>query len=909
MSNPKAKTNRGGTAHVISHTHWDREWYLTVEQYRFRLVRMLDRVIELLQHDDAWNSFFLDGQTQALVDYLEVRPEQEPEVRKLIRKDKLRLGPWCVQPDEQLISGEATIRNLLSGRDDCRRFGGGEPVGYLADNFGHSTQMPQILRGFGLDNAAFWRGYDENHIPGAEVRWEGADGSTVLAIMLVRGYSNAAGFGPQETDDKRLLRNLPVVQRLSRTGHLPVTEGIDHSLPPANLREVLAEIARQFPDLKVCHTGWRELLAEIRPHWDSLPVLQGELMWCPGLASTLSNRLGQKQANQRCETLLASCAEPLASLALLAGARYPDGFLRRAWHLMVKNAAHDSIGGAHTDPVARDVKQRFARVAEIGRGVVNDALDALVGLEGEGQEPAAQGRVAVFNPAGSTLNGVVEISLDLPDPHGRDWRFHSFAGIALYDGADRVPIHVVDDQPTIHPVYQERIIPKIRNTRTLRLLAEVTGLPPLGVKTLAYMPGNQAPQVNILQAEERAKETVCVEPPLLSPQPGVLRNEQVEVRVHPDGSFDLTLLATGRCWTGLNALVDEQDNGNQYEFAFPKNRAAATPAPGRILTALNSPLRSVVRVETTLDLFDERPDNPDLLQRRMGNDAPAVACALTVEIGLDKGSARVDVSVKLDNRGAGHRLRARFGPVGDGHRLRVSTPFDLVDRTPALNAERPRGITQAQMDALNAQGMQGFLVVNDASGGFALAGRGLYEYQHYRQAEAIGLTLLRSVGTINFGFERWGSSEDGYLPGRQQMDYAFCPFSGDLHGGGTLARVDAFLAPVACRQYPQGEGFTVAGPALPDARLRFSALKQAEERPALIFRFFNSSEETVSASIPLGRRYAEIWQCRPDETRERRVGKAVETVTLEVAPKKIVTLELVPAVSGGIGKQTKKGTG
>ncbi|RLE33603.1 hypothetical protein DRJ58_03420, partial [Candidatus Acetothermia bacterium] len=33
---------------VVPHTHWDREWYLSFEEFRFHLVEALDRVISLL---------------------------------------------------------------------------------------------------------------------------------------------------------------------------------------------------------------------------------------------------------------------------------------------------------------------------------------------------------------------------------------------------------------------------------------------------------------------------------------------------------------------------------------------------------------------------------------------------------------------------------------------------------------------------------------------------------------------------------------------------------------------------------------------------------------------------------------------------------------------------------------------
>ncbi len=36
------------TLHVISHTHWDREWYLTFQQFRLKLVHLIDKLLDIL---------------------------------------------------------------------------------------------------------------------------------------------------------------------------------------------------------------------------------------------------------------------------------------------------------------------------------------------------------------------------------------------------------------------------------------------------------------------------------------------------------------------------------------------------------------------------------------------------------------------------------------------------------------------------------------------------------------------------------------------------------------------------------------------------------------------------------------------------------------------------------------------
>jgi hypothetical protein len=121
----------------------DREWYLTHEQFRLRLVDLVDRVLERLEADAAF-TFHLDGQTVVLEDYLDVRPEQEERLRAHVASGRLLVGPWYVMPDQFLVSGEALVRNLARGHRIARRFGGGMRADDIPDPPGHVAQMPQI---------------------------------------------------------------------------------------------------------------------------------------------------------------------------------------------------------------------------------------------------------------------------------------------------------------------------------------------------------------------------------------------------------------------------------------------------------------------------------------------------------------------------------------------------------------------------------------------------------------------------------------------------------------------------------------------------------------------------------------------------------------------------------------------
>ncbi|MFZ2658677.1 MAG: hypothetical protein WAX69_27340, partial [Victivallales bacterium] len=121
-------------AHVVSHFHWDREWYLPFQDYRELLVRVIDELMDLLEQDPGYRCFTLDGQTVPLEDYLAIRPEQRERLLRQVKSGNIEIGPWFVQPDEFLLSGESLIRNLLLGFRQARAIGV-EPmkVGYVPD--------------------------------------------------------------------------------------------------------------------------------------------------------------------------------------------------------------------------------------------------------------------------------------------------------------------------------------------------------------------------------------------------------------------------------------------------------------------------------------------------------------------------------------------------------------------------------------------------------------------------------------------------------------------------------------------------------------------------------------------------------------------------------------------------------
>src|SRR5205823_550206 len=321
---------------------------------------------------------------------------------------------WYLQPDEFLVSGESLVRNLQIGLRQAAEYGEQMRAGYVPDRFGHIAQLPQILPGFGIDNAVFWRGVGaEAHK--SEFYWAAPDGTQVLVVHLADplGYSNAR-LMPLEAEEFATRVKLLTVQILPRatTNTLLFMNGSDHLEPQDGLPEIIeaanALLAHISPEQEkiLTHVGHAVENNNTRrfdgihvrmgtlPQYveaihqqngghtagtnesqqaTSLQVLRGEMrssQYSHLLPAVLSTRMWIKQQNTATEHLLEHWLEPLTAWAWKLGATYPAGLVRMAWKYLLQNHPHDSICGCSIDQVHRENAVRFAQSQQIAESVI-----------------------------------------------------------------------------------------------------------------------------------------------------------------------------------------------------------------------------------------------------------------------------------------------------------------------------------------------------------------------------------------------------------------------------------------------------------------------------------------------------------------------------------------------------------
>jgi membrane-associated phospholipid phosphatase len=363
-------------AFVVPHTHWDREWYERFEGYRARLIPMVSKLLDLLERDSAFRSFTFDGHSIWAEDYLEKRPADRSRIEALVRAERLFIGPWYVLADNLLVSGESLLRNFQEGLRVSASFGRAMRVGYVADPFGHPAQTPQLLRGFGYGSYVFSRGVgDEGERVGAEFRWQGPSGDSVLATHLVDHYSGGLQLvgdvaeTPQALRARvrsRLGRMLDVTTAYANGSALLFMVGDDHVDAYARLPEAVAAWDELLPNVDARITSLEEYEAAMA---QPRGLVVGEMVrgrYRPILRGVNSTRVWIKQENAACERLLLERCEPLD--ALTGGAARDE--VRSLWRTLLQNHPHDSICGCSIDDVHDvDMAPRFARVRGDGQAL------------------------------------------------------------------------------------------------------------------------------------------------------------------------------------------------------------------------------------------------------------------------------------------------------------------------------------------------------------------------------------------------------------------------------------------------------------------------------------------------------------------------------------------------------------
>ncbi|NNG66469.1 glycoside hydrolase family 38 C-terminal domain-containing protein [Caldanaerobacter subterraneus] len=720
------------TIHIIPHTHWDREWYFTFEQSRVLLVYFMDELLEVLERDPEFKYFVLDGQAVILEDYLEVRPENRERIKKLVEEGRLIIGPWYTQTDELLVSGESILRNLYYGIEKCLEFGDYMKIGYLPDSFGQSAQIPQILGGFGIKKAVFWRGLSERHTKYTEFIWESPDGSRVFAVNMPMGYA-IGKYLPHDVKKahERLLLLIDRLKEKATSDNILIPNGHDQMPVQKDLTYLIKELNKIDKENKYVISNFDKYIEEVlkgkKP--EEFEVVQGELTHQKYMRihrGIYSTRYNLKKANFDVENLLANYVEPILTIGYTLGLPYPQGLVEKAWKEILKNHAHDSICSCCTDEVHKDMECRFKQASEIGKSLLEVTLRKI----SEGlPEVSGREQLLIFNTLPYSRDGILRATLYTYKDKFR-----------IYDGEEEVRYQVLNKKIVDMGKKDRRIVARGEKLflNEVDVLIEVHNVSPLGYKTLYVIP----------LEEGELKECVEIR------NSSVIENEYYRIKANKDGTIDLYDKLNNLKWEKLMIFEDGGDAGDEYNYSPPERDYViySTDDEEVSIKTVYGALNQQIVIERNLRV----PRN--LEERKKG--VTSVEIPVKIEVSLEKGSRIVKVKINIHNKACNHRLRLLFKTDIKTETSFADQQFGIIERKNKLPEEDFWKEESWQEKPIPLYPMQSFVDLNNKEYGFAVITSGIKEYEIIgKEFDTIAITLFRSVGYL-------GKRELLYRPGR-----------------------------------------------------------------------------------------------------------------------------------------------
>ncbi|NIA12788.1 MAG: hypothetical protein GWP08_01815 [Nitrospiraceae bacterium] len=920
--------------HVISNTHWDREWLYDFRETRMQLVSFFDQLLDILDTEPEYKSYVLDSQAIPVEDYLEVRPEKRSTIERHVAGGRLLVGPWYSCPEGFCVNGESLVRNLLYGHRVARSFGGVMKVGHTPFSYGQNSQMPQIYMGFGIDAMLFYHGVAHDDTAN-EFIFEGADGTRILGSQMSSGarynfYHNVyrrvlynekildreydwrrgglpfhlcsearamghhflldpvVGFHSEHLEEcVRALRDAEL--DVATTRFLAFMDGHDSSVADTAVLRIIEEAGKDLGQDRIFHSSLPALMDKIKGAVKDLEVLKGERRVPKPMggrihlySDVLSCRTRMKRANVLTEVALQRLAEPFATIASGLGAEYPATLLDTAWKLLLRSHAHDSIAGTGVDDIERDMFHRLRQVTNISKGIVRRGLEQIqVRIDNSDANPEDV-LLTVFNPSPYSRTEVVTAVIDLPEGTG----YETFA-LAETGNREPLPLQIVSRKPCHSVVNHEGNATAMMTCERVVLRFLANDVPGFGYATY-HLVRDDATTYGSLVCGANAME-----------------NEHLRVAIQSDGTLSVTHKETGVTYDGLHYFEDSGEAGNAWMHVEPgfDRVVSSLGAPVSVSLEGDGPLQATYAIRYIMSVPAGLDENGgDAWQRLDGFDNAAKRTEETRDlviasrVTLRKGARAVEVVTRFDNPAKNHRLRVLFPSRLDTNVCHAESAFDVVER------EIVPGPESAWRDTVSPTfPMQRFVDLSDGNAGLAIINDGIREYEVTRNADrAIALTLMRafeiSLTTVSFRWEPHPEMIGSQSLGEHEFRYLIYPHAGTWDQAGVPREAEALALPLEPAQaaahdgdLPKRHSFLTIEP----APLQLSALKRLDGADAMVMRVFNPTNAAVQGTLAFDQRPASARLLTLEELPIENASCRDNTVHIDVGPKKIVTVEVL----------------
>lgn len=869
---------------IFSHTHWDREWYRTFQEFRFALVEVIDQIITLVQNKE-YDFFILDGQTIVLEDYLEIKPEKKAILKEKISQGEIVVGPWYILPDEFLVSAESLVRNLLIGKNLALEFGKCQNIGYLPDMFGHIAQMPQILKGFGIDKAVVWRGVNPKK---NLFVWKGLDSSELLTAHLTEGYYNTflINYENQKKDLEAHLEKLK--NNTSDENLLLFPNGGDHLAPPSNIKEILNTVNSDFPAYNFENSTLETYFDKLEYKLENLEVISGELR-DPEIAYILpavfSARTYLKQFNFKIQNLITNWVEPLSVTNWLLTNDYNEGFVELIWKNLLKNQPHDSICGCSTDQVHKEMVNRYEETEQLCKKLLNKTMFSIA--ESLNLDKKAE-YLVFFNVSSNAKNTLKQMDIDFIESEKVEF-------FKLEDElGNEVPYELISKNNVRKFISEIDVLPDWINVDRFKIELKVKDIKALGTKTIKILK-NVAPTNKALSDVLTNEHSI--------------ENTFVKVFVK-DGEIFGENLKVGELFN-INSFYTSGDVGDEYNYSPPKEDFLRFAIIKEVSITKESNLSSTMKVEYDLDYYEKTDDN------RQKHHSKKIITPIVSYITIKADDPVIYFKTEIDNKSQDHRLRVSFGilnnlPNSSKEQSRLfpiscfyDTHFALLEKSTETN-KRPFDMEKRKERVEETFAIQNFADLSDTNAGLTLITNGIPEVEitDLRNEKELSLTLIRSVGwlsrddlrTRGGGAGPAFETPEAQCLGKNAFEYSIYLHEKDFHSSDALNKVEQISKGINFLHYkpkkPYAKTITESLFAIEGNNVLISCIKRSESKDGVILRVYNPTVKEEAFSIKPAEEigFSEVKKVRLDEVIERVFESKNRLIYGNIKPYEIISL-------------------
>lgn len=435
---------------LVCNSHIDPVWMWDWEEGAATALSTFYQAAELLGEYD----FVFCHNEALLYEYVEeYDPELFERIKTLVKQGKWKImGGWYLQPDCNLPSGEALVRQIRLGRKYFyEKFGARPSVALNFDSFGHSVGLVQVLKKTGYGGYLCCRpmSWDKDmvRLPDTEFIWVGKDGSEVKVARVDDITLYCSGFGTAKTDIERKARLFKdkdkglILWGVGNHGGNPSRKDIKDVAEMIEKGEIAGEKA------EIIHACPEDFFNEITPYKSFNGSFQPCLIGCYASIS------GIKKKNIELETALFE-TEKICSLAVLNGYinKFNEEVFEEAEKALSKLQFHDLLAGTVCEQAAKSSVEEADHALTILRKEYDKAFFAYVSKNtkaAEGEFP-----IFVFNAQPYDRETVVETEYLMPDSLVSDAEQYT---VTVRQNGDIIKSQVIKEKVNINYDRRKRV--------------------------------------------------------------------------------------------------------------------------------------------------------------------------------------------------------------------------------------------------------------------------------------------------------------------------------------------------------------------------------------------------------------------------------------------------------------------